>query len=62
MQNSLQSNKCFLFVYLHCLTVFILDLNDFLALMSFYKIYSTKKLRKLCLRGYDKISKTLKDF
>ena len=24
------------------------------------EVYSTKKLRKLCLRGYDKISKTFK--
>ena len=27
-----------------------------------YNIYSTKKLRKLCLRGYNKISKTFKYF
>ena len=28
----------FLFLWLHCVTFFILDLNDFLALMFFYKI------------------------
>ena len=28
----------FLFLRLHCVTFFILDLNDFLALMFFYKI------------------------
>ena len=27
----------FLFLYLHCVTFFILDLNDFLVLMIFYK-------------------------
>ena len=34
----------FLFLQLHCVTFFILDLNDFLALMFFYKIdFSLKK-------------------
>ena len=28
----------FLFLWLHCVTFFIQDLNDFLALMFFYKI------------------------
>ena len=37
----------FLFLYVHCVTFFILDLNDFLALRFFYKIdFSLKnKLR-----------------
>ena len=37
MQNFLQNDK-FLFLWLHCVTFFIQDLNDFLALMFFYKI------------------------
>ena len=37
----------FLFLWLHCVTFFIIDLNDLLALMFFYKIdFSLKnKLR-----------------
>ena len=37
MQNSLQSNKLFVSVVTLC-DIFILDLNDFLDLMFFYKI------------------------
>ena len=49
-----------------CRGTFVL-LENIVFLSSFvhleYKnIYSTKKLRKLCLRGYDKRSKTFKDF
>ena len=46
MQNFLQNNKFFVSVVTLC-DIFILDLNDFLALMFFYKIdFSLKnKLR-----------------
>ena len=43
MQNFLQNTKFFVSV-VHCVTVFIQDLNDFLALIFFYNIdFSLKK-------------------